>query len=165
MAIVTAGLLVYSEWLYGVWANTWVTTQQPCIEYSKTDYTFAFKKDFQQPFVNKSESVVTIFSTGKQSMWQSLERSSLVFSQHKHGQQWLTRTCTNCLLVVVGSMHTSCVCVMSVGEICQRMIIKLTVQVSTILCLFLLCFCSVCMSPIPCQLVSAILYNFCVKPL
>ena len=54
-------------------------------------------------------------------------------------------------------MHDSCVCVMSVCEIYQRMIIKLTVQAFAILCLFFyFVFVQfVChATQIPCQLVS-----------
>ena len=53
-------------------------------------------------------------------------------------------------------MHDSCVCMMSVCEIYQRMIIKLTVQAFAILCLFLLLFLfSLChATQIPCELVS-----------
>ena len=54
-------------------------------------------------------------------------------------------------------MHDSCVCVMSVCEIYQRMIIKLTVQAFTIL-LFIFYFVFVQFvchaTQIPCQLVS-----------
>ena len=54
-------------------------------------------------------------------------------------------------------MHDSCVCVMSVCEIYQRMIIKLTVQAFAILCLFFVCVFVQCVyhaTQIPCQLVS-----------
>ena len=52
-------------------------------------------------------------------------------------------------------MHDGCVCVMSVCEIYQRMIIKLTVQTFTILCLFILLLFSLChATQIPCQLIS-----------
>ena len=55
-------------------------------------------------------------------------------------------------------MHDSCVCVMSVCEIYQRMIIKLTVQAFAILCLFIYFFIVVQFvchaTQIPCQLVS-----------
>ena len=59
--------------------------------------------------------------------------------------------------VVVGGMHDSCVCVMSVCEIYQRMFIKLTVQAFAILCLFFyFVFVQfVChATQMPCQLVS-----------
>ena len=52
-------------------------------------------------------------------------------------------------------MHDSCVCVMSVCEIYQRMIIKLTVQAFKILYLFFIVVQFVChATQIPCQLVS-----------
>ena len=96
-------------------------------------------------------------STGERGMLRNLERSSLEFSQccdlflARHGLRWLTRTCTKCLQVVVGGMHDSCVCVMSVCEIYPRMIIKLTVQAFAILCLFFILFLfSLCVMPLRC---------------
>ena len=46
-------------------------------------------------------------------------------------------------------MHDSCVCVMSVYEIYQQIIIELTVQAFAILCLFFILFLfSLCVMPL-----------------
>ena len=116
-------------------------------------FTFAFKKDFKQHSVHKSESVVT--QNNRQASEACDETSSgpvlsspslTIYFQHAHSQQLLTKTYAKCLQVLVGDMHAICVCVTSVCEIYQRIIIKLKVKAFTILCLFLLCFCSVCVS-------------------
>ena len=111
--------------------------------------TFAFKKDFKQPFVKKiwmSSNRQASEACDETSSGPVLSSSSgAIYFKHRHSRQWLRRTCTatSCSGRYACQL---CVCVMSVCEIYQRIIMKLTVQAFTILCLFLLCFCSVCVS-------------------